>query len=185
MAKSSAKFVALSALALLIAWRPAFADDRPRDITLLLRTPSKIVFSDGDTMNSPLALRIFFALDGTAFIEVDKEQVIELPPAKRSGSMTTAGGDRWTAEISGSPDALNVDLVTYQSYAPDAPSVSFNMRVQYSLRLSREECIVTSGNANVWIEGKLPKPLSVSITKGTPTCDMLPGKHLKTTGSGA
>lgn len=73
MAKSSAKFVALSALALLIAWRPAFADDRPSDITLLLRTPSKIVFSDGDTMNSPLALRIFFALDGTAFIEVDKE----------------------------------------------------------------------------------------------------------------
>ena len=59
------------------------------------------------------------------------------------------------------------------------------MRVQYSLRLSREECIVTSGDASVWIVGKLPKPLSVSITKGTPTCDMLPGKHLKITGSGA
>jgi hypothetical protein len=60
-----------------------------------------------------------------------------------------------------------------------------NMRVQYSLRLSREECIVASGDANVWIDGKLPKPLFVSITKGTPTCDMLSGKHLKTTGSGA
>jgi hypothetical protein len=159
------------------------SDNRPRDVTLLLRTPSTLRLSNGETSTSPMLLRIFFARDGTAFVEMDKGTVIKLPPDKRSGSLTATGGERWTTEISGSSDALNIDLLVQRALTPDFPSVSYNMRVQYVLSVSQGACAVQGGDAKAWLEGKPPKPLSITLTKDAQTCDMQPGRHLLSDGS--
>jgi hypothetical protein len=117
MAQSLRKLAPLAILAVAIVGPPAVADDRPRDLTLFLYTPSKIVFSYGETISSSLKLAVFFDGDGTAFVEPDKNVVIEVPAATRSGSVIAADNMRWTAEIGGSAAGLHLDLHGRQPFA--------------------------------------------------------------------
>jgi hypothetical protein len=54
------------------------------------------------------------------------------------------------------------------------------MEVNYLVRLSQLECVVENGDARAWLEGKPPKPISVSLTHDPQRCTVQLGNHLQT-----
>jgi len=160
---------------LIVSQLSAIAQKVPDNFSLSLSSPTSLTLSTGANMSGQSEVRVFFARDGSRFIGTYNGGGVVLRPGETSGSFKAPDGTEFTAEVSGVPSRFLVDVHAREPIR-SVPGASFNSRTWYILRISQVSCSILDGDATAWIEGNIP--LTMTVSKGTQTCHLQPGRHM-------
>jgi hypothetical protein len=163
-----------------------YADERPRDKTLVVSGQSVQQYSDGRSERSGWNAYIYFAPDGTVYADLGGSQGVMIPSNATSASdhhvIPRSDGHTQTSsdslQIFGNLQNFNVAIRTdiVNSGGPIKSAVTFHARYAMVLDISGNVCVVRNSNLNDWWENAPDRRMAA--IPGSATCQLLPGRHL-------
>jgi hypothetical protein len=166
------------------------ADERPRNVTLVIDRTEVRRHADGRTDTYKLSVGIYYASDGTAYVRFDPKNGnnvgVVVPPNVSSGSYNY-DEDRGpplgpmritiTASIYGQMSNLNIMMTTNLcDVAGRWRSCAHHMQ-GFILQVSGTTCAVVGGTTNVKSDSAATNPTVSASIVGPQTCSIRPGRQ--------
>lgn len=155
------------------------ADERPRNATFVLNTNGTQNYANGHSISSSWFIRIYFSVDGTAYVNTNGEKIegVIVPPTLTSGSYSFVDSGqniKNTLSIRGDVSSLDIDLLID---ACPRLNICAHYRMLYNLQISGGNCRVRSGSFAAVSDANAPNPIIGSFMSGQ-TCEIRTGRDL-------
>jgi hypothetical protein len=187
--QSTLRSIAVMLTMTLLIARSGWADERPRNVTLIVYRTEASQHVNGriDTVTTPL--EIYYGSDGTAYVQLGlggngNHIGAVIPPNRSSGYYSTIvtlpvpPPQRITlaASLEGQMPNLNI-MVTMNMCDADG-SRCFQSWRGFRLQVSGATCTVVGGTYNAKSDDTAPNPTVSTSIVGAQTCSIQPGRQL-------